>query len=257
MPDPVVMLFGVSWQGLDRHRVETFLDTAGDEGLTWEVKGDEGQQRWPRREQIEKAVSAFANSRLGGVLVIGANRRREEPGWDLPGLKAPAEQEIEVAISKTIRTGVAPIPPFRVKQLGEADGLHAAIVWVEPVPDPPCVTSGGLVFQRATGVSEKVTDPSDLARLFDGGDRARAGAEAGAVTGAVLAMRAAVDVAPYPPFTSWPGDRDRCSLGVAAVGYEGDIGRRLVAQSFREKLEKLVVEHFKTVRTMAHPCRTS
>ena len=244
--DPVQSLFDLSWADLGREDVVAFLDTAGDEGLTWEAKGDEGERRWPRREQLEKATSAFANSQLGGVLIIGADRREKgRPGWDLRGLHPPAEPEIEVAISKTLRTGVDPIPPFRVKHLGEVDGCHAAIVWIEPVPDPPCVTSGGLVFERATGVSDRITDPSLLARLFTAGKTARKNAEIGALLGASEAMEAGRLVrATYQ--TPWTKNRDRFSLGVAAVGHQGDIGRCLVSASFRNLLEDLARAHLHT-----------
>jgi hypothetical protein len=90
--NPVEALFGVSWDGLERDHVTSFLAGAGDEGLTWEVKGDAKEGRWLRREQIEKAVSGFANSELGGILIIGA--QEDEGGWDLTGLQPPSESEV-------------------------------------------------------------------------------------------------------------------------------------------------------------------
>lgn len=89
-------LFGAPWAQVERPHVEAFLDTAGDEGLTWEVKGDRRGERWPRPEQAYDPVCAFGNSFDGGVLIVGAEQRKRQPGrgseigWDLVGLTPPA-----------------------------------------------------------------------------------------------------------------------------------------------------------------------
>jgi hypothetical protein len=115
-----------------RAAVETFLADAGDEGLTWEVKGDVKTSRWRRREQVEKAVGAFANSQLGGVLVIGAERRdRRTPGWDRVGVGPPAESEPAMPLDKFIRTGLNPVPPYRVRVWQLAEDRFAGVVWIE------------------------------------------------------------------------------------------------------------------------------
>jgi Putative DNA-binding domain len=240
MASVIDRLFAVPWEVLDKPQVETFLDTAGNEGLTWEVKGDAKSGRWPRREQIEKAVGAFANSQLGGVLLVGAERRdRRSPGWDLVGVGPPAESEPELALARVIRTGVDPVPPYRIRAW-QLDGVRwSAAVWVEPTPEPPTITRDGIVYERVSGASEQVTDAARLARLFDQGDAARAGAENAAVD---VALRAGVaDQVARSVTEKWPNaaDRDRFKLGLAATGNEGDIGRRLVRASFRSLLDQL------------------
>jgi hypothetical protein len=173
-------LLGVEWRELDRGDVESFLAEQGDEGLTWECKGkgDKGEDRWPRRQQIEKAVSGFANSELGGLLIIGADRTHPKKlGWKLNGLPPPPEPEIKMAVSKVIDWGVAPVPPYDVQAWRIGEDRHAAVAWVRPTPEPPCVTRDGLVFQRTVGRTEPVSDPGALARLFEGGNRARERAE--------------------------------------------------------------------------------
>src|SRR5512132_1630296 len=84
----VETLFGASWEDLEQHHVETFLDTADDEGLTWEVKGDRKRSQWPRPVQVYEPACAFGNSVDGGVLIVGAERRLDQrgkalTGWDL------------------------------------------------------------------------------------------------------------------------------------------------------------------------------
>jgi hypothetical protein len=236
----VEQLFGVAWGALDRLQVDAFLQDAGNEGLTWEVKGDVKTARWPRREQVEKAVGAFANSQLGGVLIIGAERRdRRTPGWDLVGVAPPAETEPEMALDKVIRTGLDPIPPFRVQVWRLAEDRFAGVVWVEPTPEPPAITRDGIVYERVTGRSEQVTDAARLAKLFESGDAARSAAERAATD---VALRAGVaDQATRVLRGDWPeaARRDRFKLGLAATGHEGDIGRRLVRASFRALLDQL------------------
>jgi hypothetical protein len=240
MASVIERLFAVPWEQLDRPHVESFLDAAGNEGLTWEVKGDAKSGRWPRREQVEKAVGAFANSQLGGVLLIGAERRdRRSPGWNLVGVAPPAESEPELALARVVRTGVDPVPPHRIRAWQFDGDRWSAAVWVEPTPEPPAITRDGIVYERVSGASEQVTDAARLARLFDQGDGARAGAENAAVD---VALRAGVaDQVARSVTEKWPkaAERDRFKLGLAPTGNEGDIGRRLVQASFRSLLDQL------------------
>jgi hypothetical protein len=231
----VKALFGIAWEELGIADIERFLETAGNEGLTWEAKGDSAEHRWPRRQQIEKAVSGFANSNLGGVLIIGAERRsRQSPGWDLPGLEPPGAEEVDLALGQTIDTGVHPAPHYRVKSWPRPNGRAAALVWVPPVAQPPSITRDGLVFQRATGRTEPVTDQGALARLFDRGDRARLLAERKALAAAAAALETPEHLNPAADRSPWPpvGEHPRAALTLAAAGYDHDIGGRLYQRGF-------------------------
>ena len=117
-----------------------------------------------------------------------------------------------------------------------------AVVWVPPTPTPPC-NAHGTVYERVSGKTESVREPLRLAQLFDRGDGARKRAEA-------LASQIAQDA--ISAFGSrnhseW-ADRVLFGVGVAAAGYEPDIGSRLFTQRFWHDVEKLVPHP-----TRAHP----
>jgi hypothetical protein len=246
-------LFGVSWKELEISHLISFLQVAGDEGLTWEVKGDRKASRWPRREQVEKAVSGFANSQLGGILIIGAERdKKSEPGWSLAGLSPPTEQETEMAISRIIRSGVRPTPPFRVKAWTVAVERKAAVVWVEPVDRPPSITRDGRVFERTTGETEPVKDPAILSQLFAAGERASGEAEDKARRVAFRAMNAAGALT-YGTEFDWSqasSQQGRFGLGVAATAYGHDIGGRLFHRSFGDALERIARDQLVCIRAI-------
>jgi hypothetical protein len=240
--DPISALFGTSWEGLSPEGVEAFLREAGDEGLTWEVKGDLKTTRWPRREQIEKAACGFANSRLGGVLIIGAERETgKDRGWILEGLEPPNEEETELAISRVIRIGVRPTPRFRIKVWSVERNRKAAIVWVSPVDQPPSITRDGRVFERTTGATEPVRDPAILSRLFAAGERARANAEEAASRAAERCLHSAgaINLGGASDWSEASSKCGRVGVGVAAAAYEPDIGGRLFKRAFGNAVEHL------------------
>ena len=76
-------IFGVDWDALTISAVRRFLSAAGQEPLTWEAKADGKGPLHPAT--VRKAICAFANSDLGGFLIIGATE--SGTGWALPGLQ--------------------------------------------------------------------------------------------------------------------------------------------------------------------------
>ena len=109
--------------------LRAFLDDAGDEPLTWELKGDEKAGRWVRREQVLEAVCGFANSDRGGVLLIGGHKRRGAPGWDLPGL-SPPKGEPGPLLEQWVRQRVHPTAAnARRSRSGSTES-----VWLPPSP---------------------------------------------------------------------------------------------------------------------------
>ena len=232
----VEALLGVPWEELEREHLEAFLDTAGDEGLTWEVKGDRKASRWPRPEQVYEPACAFGNSVDGGLLIIGAERRRSErgnavTGWDLRGLHPPNE-EVPLWLGRQLAR-VRPAPrqlPPKVWDISEE--CRAAVILVEPVPDPPCVTPDGRVLQRVSGATTPVTDPLTLSRLQQRGEAAHRQAQDTAETVAAATPDLPDRVASP---AQWP-DQGRLTVGLAAVGYQPDIGGRLFGKDFLERV---------------------
>lgn len=214
-------IFAVPWDRLELAEVQAFLADAGDEGVTWEAKGTER----PRPETLRKAVSGFANAR-GGYLIIGADRG--ENGWQASGVDFRGV-EPPVWLDQTIRDGLRPVPRFNARAWA-VDGRHVAVVRVEPVAVPPCMTTSGEVFERVSGRTVKVEEPRTLAQLYQRGETAELGAEKGA-------LQATQDI-----FVGEPQEESFLSfaLGLASTGTAEDIAGRLFAPSFRDALTDAV-----------------
>jgi hypothetical protein len=110
-----------------------------------------------------------------------------------------------------------------------AGGKRAAVVHVEPVAEPPCVTTDGQVFQRVAGATKPVSEATELRRLYERGEAKVARAEAVALR----ALDAAVANTQAPR-----SDRPSLLLGlaVAPVGTAVDIAARVFAPGIDVKL---------------------
>lgn len=164
--------FGTPWHDLDLAAVGRFLThDAEAEGLTWEAKGTDprGGGDRPHRDAVRKNVSAFANSELGGFYILGAAREQRNAGsWRLDPLDFQGE-EPTAWLSRVVRGGVNPLPFYDIHEW-ELDGRHVAVLRVDPVGEPPCITMSGEVFTRVSGESIPVTNPETLRRLYERGE---------------------------------------------------------------------------------------
>jgi hypothetical protein len=169
--------FGTDWDALDLASLASFLAAPVHEGLTWEAKGGR-----VRPEHIREAVCAFANSDLGGYLIIGASKDAQTQTWRVDGFEFPNEPELWITDCLD-RGGVDPLPSFNVKPWPVSPSASVAVVQVYPVAITPCLTSSGEVWQRLSGKSQRVTDAASLRRLFERGERSRERAMATAEAG--------------------------------------------------------------------------
>lgn len=80
-------------------------------------------------------------------------------------------------LSDVIRNGLRPLPRWDVKSW-KRNGTHVAVVMVDPVAEPPCMTTAGEVFVRVSGESVPVEDPAMLRRLIERGETRASQAEA-------------------------------------------------------------------------------
>jgi hypothetical protein len=236
----MIALFDQPWQSLDLDGLRAFLSAAGEEGVTWEAKAD-GDKQELHPDSIRKAACGLAN-RVGGFLIIGARWDREAQGWALPGIRM-RDEEPKLWIGKVLR-GLRPVPRFDPNVWTLDDGRLAAVVWIEPVDEPPCMTPQGQVFERVSGETLPVRDPAHLDALFQRGIQAREAAER-------FARRSAGAVLEVPDWYS--GRAVGLSLAMAAVGRESDdISSRLFVPSFQAAMWDALRQFV----TDAHPERS-
>ena len=169
---PAETIFGCESGSLSLDHVRAFLASADAEGLQWEAKG-----RRLDEHSIGKTVCAFSNSHDGGYLILGANCDADGR-FTLGGLAFADEPRLW--ISNVVRDGLRPYPRIDIHAFPIDETNHVAVVWTPPLADPPCICRG-TVYERVTGASPVVKDPSRLAELYQRGDLAHASARVAAV----------------------------------------------------------------------------
>ena len=216
-------IFGVRWNDLKLEHVEEFFAGAEREPLTWEAKGTE-----LRREHVTRHVCGFANAAEGGYLLLGfelVDERWRATGCEFPGDDPP------VWVSNVVRMTLRPRPRIDVHQWEISEGKRAAVVRVDPVAEPPCVTAGGQLYERVSGETIPVGDPSDVRALYDRGRASAARAEANA-------LRAVEEVAVSALVSSDPFLI--LALAVAPVGTAPDISAKVFAPRADARLEERI-----------------
>jgi hypothetical protein len=217
----VESIFGTSWDELESADVERFLKTAERESILWEAKGGRTQ---PRPGTIHKQVCGFANA-LGGYLILGADK--QEDGWDLGGV-AFEDAEPERWISDCV--GALRSPPRYDVKLWSARNGGLAVIQVEPVVVPPCMTPSGVVYERVAGETRPVTEPLVLLDLTTRGRESRGRARQ-------LAVEHACSLVKTPPERR-EGVPPAFALALTAVGPPPDITVRPFSRSFFHRLEE-------------------
>ena len=107
---------------MELQHLRDFLANAGEEGLTWEAKGDEPREggKRMRAEHLQRSACAFANQ-VGGYVLIGVHRN--DGHWEVPGIVAPAA-EPELWLDQVL-AGLRPIPRYERKAWEVADGADS------------------------------------------------------------------------------------------------------------------------------------
>src|SRR3954447_12785824 len=131
-------------------------------------------------------------NQIGGYLIIGARGEKKTLTWSLPGVVIE-HPEPETYLHQVIDDGVRAVPRYDVKAWRLDDGHVVALVEIEPVAQPPCMTNLGHIYERVSGETKRVDDPALLDALFRRGKQANDDAEAIAERAAEVAMGVADD----------------------------------------------------------------
>ena len=153
--------------------IEGFLAAAEeDEGLNWEAKCDDPQGlNALGKNDIRKAVCAFANGRVNGVVIIGAEYDKRAKEWRLPGLRKPPVIPLRRWLDQVIRDGLTPVPEYDLRTFRSEPGRGpVAFLRIRPLAIKPAVTSGGGVYVRTMAQSIPLKDPALIADLFKEGE---------------------------------------------------------------------------------------
>jgi hypothetical protein len=121
---------------------------------------------------------------------------------------------------------------------------RVAVVRVEPVAEPPCLTSDAILWERVSGATLPVTDAADVRALYERGaaavERAQASAErALRVTGVRYSGMGtgALNSSPYERVPLL-----RLAVALAPVGTARDIASKLFTDILETKLKRIVDE---------------
>jgi predicted HTH transcriptional regulator len=168
-------LIGSPLQQITIVDLQRFLDGAEAEPLLWEAKGTT-----LHKDAVRKAICGFANGRETAYLILGAEEK-EGSGWTLGGLDLGGDPPAWV--SGVVAGGLRPPPLVDVRSLSTGNGKHVAIVEVPPIAIPPCI-SRGTVYERVSGRTIPIAEPTRLAELYESGRNARDAARSAALAGA-------------------------------------------------------------------------
>ncbi len=128
-----------------------------------------------------------------------------------------------------------PVPRFEVAgPFAVGEERIALVARVEPVAISPCMTPKGRIYERVSGETLPVEDPTLLERLFRRGEQARSRTEH-------FARRAAERAIELP---DWIPERSvSLCVGLASVGRETeDISSRLFTEATHDQLAKGIWE---------------
>jgi hypothetical protein len=162
----VITPFGVPWEDLTLRQVTAFFAEPREEAQTWDAKGTT-----ITAEQVRKSVCGFANSVLGGFVVLGVSQLDKKLGtWAVEGWEP--RDEAQQWVTDCIRGGMDPIPAFDVCPFKLDPLKSVVVVRVWPVAVPPCVTVEGYMYERVGTSTAQVRDSAALHRLFERGAEA-------------------------------------------------------------------------------------
>jgi hypothetical protein len=228
--------FGPSFDDLTLADVMSALEPGEYEPLTWEAKGIKANA-----QQVRRHVNGFANSRSGGVLLLGIDQPSKGGAWQSSGV--PMSQEPIPEIDQWIRDGLDPVPVYVPRRIGTGELGPIIAINVEPLDVPPCLTRDGQIFERVAGRTIPVASATDLAGLFDRGQAA------------IARIRDEAHQAVQEAYNlTDPMHGADIVVGIAAASLPSEISGRIFRPSFEEQLRARAVNlHRSTIGRNIQP----
>ena len=141
------------WDKLRLKDIEKYLDTIDDD----ETFFIEFKEENIRNTQLTKAISAFANS-FGGYILLGVNDSKKIVGC--------SNIWTELKINTIICNGISPTPHFDIKKFDLKNSKKLYIIKVEEGTNPPYITNDGYIYHRVSSSSDRVKDANTLNNLY-------------------------------------------------------------------------------------------
>ncbi len=156
--------FGPEYSSIPRRmkvvRIESNLPEKikGGEGPTLEFKEDLSKGN---RDQLLRAVSAFANSKIGGLLIVGVRDDSTISGFS----ESESEDDVRNRLINIVRDGMDPIPEFEVDFVA-LEEHRLTLVRVRPGHETPYSVKplSNRIFVRA-GASSRPATRDEIVKL--------------------------------------------------------------------------------------------
>jgi len=114
--------------------------------------------------KIAKSISSFANTK-GGWIFWGITCENTNFPNAINGIDLQDYRNIEDQISQIINSNVSPKPIYGIKIIALPNGKDVIAIQVDPSPEPPYITSQGIIYQRENNESKPIKDRYIIEKL--------------------------------------------------------------------------------------------
>ncbi len=138
------------WHKLTSDDILALLNSDNSESFFFELKEER-----VRPEQLQKEISAFANT-YGGYILIGITDKKDVSGCG---------KWTEERVHNVIYNNITPTPDFDIQQF-QIDGKTVIVIKIEEGSMPPYITSDGKICERVSSSSMAITNSAKLSQLY-------------------------------------------------------------------------------------------
>lgn len=119
----------------------------------------EFKEQLPQNTVLSQEICGFANTRGGGIILLGISDSGETPGIDSDQLDS-----IQLKILNITRDTCHPVPTIEFFKFEQADGKMLLAVQVTELKQKPCLTSGRAYIR--VGPSARMATSEEIRNLI-------------------------------------------------------------------------------------------